>query len=586
MEKVIPRDERKRTIGLIFLVGSAFVAAAFSLFFGAVSFFSSIENQRAQSRTSLYHNTLIGALRRFEHLPFILARDPYVIAGASGKDLPGLNERLADFAQSANLDAIYLMDKSGLTISASNHDMDVTFLEHNYGFRPYFKDAMAGNRGEFFGIGATTSKPGYFIAEQVVNSSGEVLGVIALKLDLSDLAQAWTEGGETVFVSNADGVVVLSSDLSWRYKALRPISEDRQRAIVSERQFGGELLKPLEWQQTQLDRAELNGENYIYASAPVFPLGWTLHFLANENRVWERAWLVLVGAVIIALGLLILAVYLRAERIRTALTKSQADRRLLQSTNAELALEIEERRAAELKLEKAQTDLARSSKLAALGQLSASVTHELGQPITAMQNYLAAAEFDENTDDRNNTMRRLEGIARRMVSITQQLRFFARPGKSKMEQVDLILVWEGARRMLAVDLENEDIELSVQVDEAPVWVMGNRLRLEQVLINMLRNAISAMAEIHSKRLKVTVKKQEKQCLIIVCDNGHGIGDKTIDQLKEPFLTGEESGRGMGLGLAISSAIVIEHEGKISGSNNEDAGATFVLELPMVELGHD
>ncbi len=573
-----------RTFVWVVLSGFVFIGGAVSIFIAASSYFGNVEQQRAQNRASLYHSTLIGALERFEHLPFILARDPFVIAGASGGDLDKLNRRLADFARSANLDAIYLMDKTGLTISASNYDSETTFLAHNYGFRPYFTDALAGKRGEFFGIGATTSRPGYFIAEQVVDADGVVLGVIALKLDLSGLTQAWREGGETVFVSNADGVIVLSSDESWRYRSLFPISDARRKAIALERQFANEPLLPLDWSQYAPDRAELNGDKYVYAAAQVLPLGWTLHFLADEGRIRERAWFVLIGAVILALGVLIFAVYLRGERIRAALQDSQADRRLLRSANMSLALEIEERRTAEKKLEAAQIELARSSKLAALGQLSASVTHELGQPISAMQNYLAAAELDADSEERKTTLQRLGGIARRMVSITEQLRFFARPGQSKMEKVDLIAVWEGAKRLVKTDLEQAEIELVEKFSKQPVYVSGNRLRLEQVLINLLKNSISAMEGVAGKNLEILLNEEDGVAKMSVVDNGHGLGDQSMDQLKEPFQTSKESGQGMGLGLAISSAIVGEHGGQLLAQNNDKGGATFTMKLPLFVLG--
>ena len=561
-------------------LGVAFAIGATLLFFGAVSYFGNVEYERAQSRVSLYRSTLIGALQRFEHLPFILAQDPYVIAGAAGIDRDGLNVRLADFAKSANLDAIYLMDKTGETVSASNFADEVTFLGQNYGFRPYFKDALEGKQGEFFGIGATTLKPGYFIAERVLDQNGNVLGVIAIKLDLSDLTRAWREGGETVFVANDDGVVVLSSEEKWQYKTLFPIGEARRQAISLERQFANEPLLELGWREFADSRVELDGRNYIYAAAPISPIDWTLYFLAEESRVWERAWFALIVLGAVALGLVIMAIILRAQRIRQALRVSQADRRELRSANALLALEIEERRMAEKRLEKAQSELARSSKLAALGQLSASVTHELGQPIAAMQNYLKAAEFDRNSEERKNSLERLGGIARRMVSITHQLRFFAQPGQSIMEQVDLIRVWKGAFSLVEADLKQKNVELKVNIEEEKIIVLGNRLRLEQVLINLLRNSISAMEEQKSKIIEVNMGIKGELAIISVSDNGHGIGEQTMDQMKEPFHTTKASGNGMGLGLAISTAIVSEHGGQLRAKNGEKNGAVFILELPL------
>jgi len=562
--------------------------AATLLFFVALSYFQNAEYQRAQNRLSLYRSTLVGALGRSEYLPFILSQDPNVIAGAQGKDLAGLNRRLAEFAARANLEAIYLMDPSGLTIAASNYDAPVTFLGQNYGFRPYFKDAMAGKRGEFFGIGATTLQPGYFIAEMVRGPDGKALGVIAIKLDLSDLTKAWAAGGEVVFVSNADGVVVLSSNKNWRYRTLVEIAPARRTEIARERQFADEALKTLGWKTTGNQRARLNKRDYIYAMTPVLRPGWELHFLSDESRVTERAWFTVIAAAIIASLPLMAGLFFRAQRIRTALDASQADRRQLRVANKKLAREIEERRAAERRLEKAQQELARSSKLAALGQLSASVTHELGQPISAMQNYLAAAEYDTSKKERATTIKRLSEIVKRMVFITKQLRFFARPGdnglvggKSGLAGVDLHKVWQGALVLIAPDIEAAQIKLEVELCERPVMIKGNRLRLEQVLINLLRNAIAAMQGQQHATLAVRIGVKGGRAMILVSDNGHGLGEQGIEQLKEPFHTTRASGDGMGLGLAISAAIVKEHGGTLAAQNNVEGGALFCVEFPLL-----
>ncbi|VAW18127.1 FIG00740943: hypothetical protein [hydrothermal vent metagenome] len=572
----------KRRLGWAIAFFVMAIAAAAALFFVALSYFQNAEYQRAENRASLYRSTLVGALGRSEYLPFILSQDPYVIAGAQGKDLLGLNRRLAEFAARANLDAIYLMDKTGLTIAASNYDAPVTFIGQNYGFRPYFKDAMAGKRGEFFGIGATTLQPGYFIAEMVRGARGEALGVIAIKLNLTDLTKAWAAGGEVVFVSNSDGVVVLSSNKDWRYKTLAPISAARRAEIAKERQFASEPLTTLGWKVAGNQRARLNGRDYIYAVTPVLRPGWELHFLSDESRVRERAWFTVIAAAILASLPLMVALFFRAERIRAALDASQADRRQLRSANKKLAREIEERRAAERRLEKAQEELARSSKLAALGQLSASVTHELGQPISAMRNYLAAAEYDTNKKERATTLKRLSEIVIRMVSITNQLRFFASPGDSGLTRIDLRKVWQGALVLIEPDIKVAKIRLDAQLWHSPVMIRGNRLRLEQVLVNLLRNAIAAMIGEKERTLGVNIGVVNGRAVISVSDSGHGLGERSIEQLKEPFHTTRASGDGMGLGLAISAAIVKEHGGVLQAQNNKEGGAVFCVELPLAD----
>ncbi len=553
---------------------------AIALFFLSLSYFRSEEVQRAQNRASLYRSTLLGELERFQHLPFILAQDPFVIAGARGENREGLNKRLKEFALRANLDAIYLMDVNGLTVAASNYDAKKTFLGQNYGFRPYFKNALLGRRGEFFGIGATTSLPGYFIAERVNDENGEALGVIAIKLDLSDLAKAWKEGGENVFVANSDGVIVLSSNEDWRYRTLAPISEQRRKEIEAERQFANEALTPLDWENLEANIVQLNSKKYIYAKSPVSRLGWSLYFLADERRVLERSWFTVIGLAIIASILLTLAVFLRSERIRQALNASQKDREQLRKINKKLAQEIEERRAAERRLEKAQSELARNSKLAALGQLSASVTHELGQPIAALQNYLAAAELDTNKKERSESIKNMRGIVSRMVNITKQLRFFAKPGDNIMEIIDLRDVFEGVDILVAPDIKAANIKLKLNKSEDPIWIKANRLRLEQILVNLIRNSIAAMQDCSCREIEVIFESDSKYGIMSVRDSGHGLGQNSIEQLKEPFHTTRASGDGMGLGLAISAAIVKEHEGIFSAENIEGGGAIFIVKIPL------
>ncbi len=570
----------KKKFNWVLLIVALFIIAAVALFQVSSSYFKNVEYDRAQNRASLYRSTLVGALERFQHLPFILSKDPYVISGSLGLNRERLNDRLSAFARQSGLDAIYLMDTKGLTIAASNYKNEVTFLGQNYGFRPYFKNAMQGKRGEFFGIGATTSLPGYFIAQLVKGEYGEPIGVIAIKIDLSELSKAWNIGGELVFVSNSDGVVVLSSNESWRYKALSEISDVRRDEIAKERQFANEPLEPMDWQVIDRKSVKLDGVTYVHASESVSRLGWNLHFLADESRVLERSWFTVVIAMIIAFAMLTLVLLLRSEQIRIALKASQADRHKLQGANAKLAQEIVDRRAAEKRLEKAQSELARNSKLAALGQLSASVTHELGQPISAMQNYITASEFDKNESDRRKTMQHLSGIVKRMVNITKQLRFFAKPVQSDMELVDLRDVWRGVEILVAPDIKDANIKLDIKLSKKPIMIRANRLRLEQVLVNLVRNSITAMEDCQQKLLELSIKSDEIYGILMVADSGHGLGESSIEQLKEPFHTTRASGNGMGLGLAISAAIVKEHEGLFEAKNISGGGALFIVKIPL------
>ena len=196
-----------RMVLRILMVAVAVLAVA-GTFRLSYAYFQSEELSKADERLSLYRSSVVAALERFSHLTYVLARDPFVIATAGGDNTDRLNRRLKGFAEQAGLDAIYLMAQDGETVSASNAGEPSSFVGQNYAFRPYFKDAMSGQQGRFYGIGATTGEPGYFIADAVRDGSGTVLGVIAIKIDLSRLQESWRRGGEQVFMTNADGVVL------------------------------------------------------------------------------------------------------------------------------------------------------------------------------------------------------------------------------------------------------------------------------------------------------------------------------------------------------------------------------------------
>lgn len=556
------------------------LVAAVALFFASYAYFKSFALTQAQSRMLLYQNTLTAALDRFQHLPHVLAGDPLIRRALTGRDEDKLNQRLAGFASKANLDAIYLMDATGLTIASSNYQDELTFLGQNYSFRPYFQEAIAGRHGEFFAIGATTGRPGYFVAEAVYDEAGQPVGVIAIKLDLSDLVEAWAAGGEAVFVANADGIVVLSSNEQWRYQTLDHLSDTKLAAIAQDKQFGDEPLRALDWSIEAADLVRLNGHTFLHVEASVEKLGWRLHYLADEGRIRERVWFTLIGAAIAGSTLFALLFYRRSLRTQTALRTSQADRRQLRAANVKLANEIEERKAAERRLEAAQTELAQASKLAALGQLSASVTHELGQPLAAMRNYLTAAELEHNPT-MTELAANLGRIVKRMESITRQLRFFASPGDKNLEMFDLRDTVTSALSLVDHDLDASKIQLDLNLPGEQLLIRGNRFRIEQVLVNLLRNGMAAMQDCQVKKLLIRLEASGMTAELSVVDTGHGLNGASIDDLGEPFHSTRPSGEGMGLGLAISTAIVREHGGELVAEDRDEGGAVFTIRVPLV-----
>lgn len=567
-----------RTI-LFSILFLAFASGAYVLSSG---YFRSEEVTRAEGRLSLYRSTVVAELDRFSHLTFVLARDPFVIETASGGPTAPLDGRLASFANQSGLDAIYLMDFEGLTISASNAGSASSFVGQNYSFRPYFQEALEGGQGRFYGIGATTGLPGYFIADSVVSDLGEALGVIAIKIDLTRLENSWREGGEQVLLTNADGVVLLASNPEWRYRTLTPLDADQRAAISETRQFPGQPLDPLDWREGQGDSAIIAGMEVIHLATDDLPHGWQLHYFASTDPVTTRSWLATVLAVVIAGGVVLVFLMRRNAQTQAALTALEAEEAELRRAHDLLAVEIEDRRAAERRLSRTRDELARASRLAALGQLAASVTHELGQPITAMRNHLAAAEIGGS----DRALPQLTGLVERMEGITRQLKFFANPGEDALKPVDLGHAMHEALKLVAPNVEALQINLVEEIEPAPVTVQGNALRIEQVMVNLLRNAMDAMEDSAPRDLTVRVGSGAGTSWFEVADRGHGLGQSSLPELQEPFVTSRESGQGMGLGLAISAGIVKEHHGAMIARNRDGGGALFRVEIPLADTAKE
>lgn len=564
------------------------VAAGASLFQLSYGSFRAQELAQVEGRLSLYQSTVRAELERFSHLAYVMANDPFVIATAAGAPTEPLNRRLQDFASQAGVDAIYLMDAKGLTIAASNHHEPHSFIGQSYAFRPYFQHAIAGSQGRFYAIGTTTGEPGYFIADAVQEGTPDPTGVIAIKLDFSGLQDSWRAAGEQVLLANEDGVVLLASDPAWQYRSLRPLSRAQEDRIIAAKQFSGESLAPLDWTPKPDNEARIGGQNRLYLQTRALPHGWSLHYFASDDRATSRAWLVTALFMLVAGASFIVWQIGRTRRVGAALARSEREEAQLRLANERLAEEIEVRRTAERRLKRTQGELERASKLAALGQLAASVTHELGQPIAAMRNHLVAAEFAPAPPAR--LPGQIASLVDRMEGITRQLRFFARSEQEPFGDVDLNISVQAALSLVAPNVEKARAQVNVALRYNPVLIRGISLRVEQVLTNILRNALDATDEVDAPEISVSISIFDKTAQVEVQDNGHGLGDATLADLQEPFVTTRESGRGpgqgMGLGLAISASIVKDHNGTMTARNREAGGTVFTVSFPRAHSEDD
>ncbi|MFT7593880.1 MAG: two-component system C4-dicarboxylate transport sensor histidine kinase DctB [Paracoccaceae bacterium] len=544
---------------------------------------SRAENAVAGEATAaavLYNQAIRAELDRRRHLPELLASDVEIVDFVSGRSIGDMNQKLARIAATTDAEAVYVMDLNGDTIAASNWQSASSFLGQNYAFRRYFLAARDGQGTAEFAVGATTGRPGIFYSYPLRDDWGDVVGVGVVKIDLSDLHKIWGDAKHQVLVINQDGIVVISRKEAWRYKSTNKIDQPTLQAIKDRRQFMGRDLIPLDIKADGGRNLKLDDTRYLRIVEPLAWLNWQLWVMIPQSEVTRRALGSVAYGAVAFLILTIVFVILRTERLGSRLLLSEQQRTHLAQLNLDLNTEIEERKQVEASLLQAQMDLKRSAKLAAMGQLAASVTHELGQPLTAMKTHVKGLQRNvaRGKMPTSDAAARIDRLVDRLGSIVKQLRFFASRGGEPMETVDLLSVISGAHETMSPMLKQRRVTIRLMMPTDPVLVTGGQRRLEQVLINLIGNALDATQSLEQAEITVEMVTFDDHAEIYVRDQGHGIAQEMVDIIFEPFATSRASGEGMGLGLAISTGIIHEHNGTLVARNLEEGGAEFTVTL--------
>ncbi|PAU75796.1 histidine kinase [Halomonas salipaludis] len=552
--------------------------------------------RHAQNRLALYSSSLEGALERFAYLPRLLGRQPLVQAALMddvGIFADQVNAHLAEVAERSGAEAIFLMDAQGVTVAASNHATDDSFLGHHYAFRPYFRDAMSSGQGEFYAIGSTTGRPGYFISAAVEGGNdGRPQGVLALKVSLENLQESWRQAGEKVLLSDANGVVILSSRPDWRYHRLGELSTQAREEIHEQRQF---MDHPLPALGERLRDGSLktgnqgHAERFLNMSLDQATLGWTMHYLVPVRPLYVSARNALLAAAGSTLALLLLGLWLRERQKRQRLRDREA--RIIHEANERLEARVTERTR---ELQEAQTELVQAGKLAALGTMAAGIAHELNQPLLGIHTYAANGErllARGRGDAAEENFQRIQALCERLGTLIRQLKLFARKGGAR-EPVDLMARLGFVLELLDERIKQQGVTLRISSPEttsgAIPWVAGDEVRIEQLLTNLLRNALDALRNVASPMLTITVEVSAARLVLTITDNGPGIDTTALEKLFDPFYTTKAVGDGLGLGLFISYGIVQDLGGRITAGNRQAGGAWFQVELLTLEgdTGHE
>ena len=537
--------------------------------------------QRASQQLGLYANALHTLIDRYRALPAVLALDPELIAALRGPVSEpvqdALNRKLERINGAANSSTLELLDRTGLAIAASNWRLPSSYVGSNYGFRPYFKQTRSQGSGRFYAVGVTSGVPGYFLASAVNDEHGRFLGAMVVKLEFPELEREWRQGSDILLVSDARGITFIANQDGWRYRELQPLSGADRAELAETRQYDKQPLVPLQHQvltrfaaNSTLSRVqgpEVSAD-YLWESLPLEGENWTLHLLRKPQVAADGRHAAL-GAAAVWLSLVFAALFV-SQRLRLA--------RLRQRSREELKRQVEERTR---ELRTAQEGLVQSAKLAALGQMSAAMAHEINQPLTTQRMQLETLRLlldHGRYDEARQALEPLEQMLTRMAALTSHLKTFARNSPVGLrERLDLATVVDQALHLLEARIRSEEVEVALYLAR-PAWVRGDAIRLEQVLINLLRNALDAMADKRYKRLEIRIEPDGERWRLSVLDSGGGIAEADLAKVFDPFFTTKPVGEGLGLGLAISYGIVHEAGGQLQ-AENMPGGARLSLTLP-------
>lgn len=514
-------------------------------------------------------------LAQYAVAPRLLSNHPSIVAAAIDANpnrITQANNALLQAQTDSQAAFAFLLNTDGTTIASSNFADELSFVGQYYGFRPYFKGALAGQETTFFAVGATTGIPGYFIANAVNDNTG-VVGVVVTKFDLNELPDSWRQPSFSWLALDEFGVVILSTDSTLLYTPTRSLDKESVARITEDRRYlpsatAEYITNKVGWTTYSNQVSE---RSYLMQENQLLVENWTLRILYERAGIGFRTLLYLLGLAALAT---IAALVLRNNRAQKKLVAAE-HRHALQ-----LEAQVQERTQ---ELRSAQDALISESNFAMLGRMSGAINHEINQPLASLRLNLATLRslFDQKDPD----LETLEQIVvdsdrttKRIGRVVTTLRSLS--GQNRVDKTDV-----DVKRLVTdvVDTVNRERPKMSQVlrvsnlPEAALVIHGNDVLLTQALLNLLYNALDAV--IDTEEPVVTLEIDE-EVQIKVTDNGHGVPQELRENLFKPFVSDKQRTTGMGLGLTLAELIAKEHGGTLSYQPIGTTGSEFTLLIPL------
>ncbi|MEM7438612.1 MAG: ATP-binding protein [Pseudomonadota bacterium] len=505
---------------------------------------------------------LLGQLEPYQQLPNLLSRHPTVTGLLTGAvPVAQANEFLANTALTVGADAILVLDKFGQVRAASDFESPNSSIGKVLSTEQHVWAALSGSLGVEHGIDTATGARLFYVARGAIDGAAPPQGVVLVQVDAAGLEFEWQGDDAALTFKDEANLVFVTNRLEMQLLDGASLTGRDWPAL-----FGGLRTMP---PSTPLPQPSL------ILSQIVPRLNMTASIYLDPSQAFATARLTTyLTAALLALSAAAYWAFAQRRRRLTDRLEAEAE------ANAMLEARVENRTQ---QLRNAQEQLVQASKLTALGQMSAGISHELTQPLSAIRNFaengVKLLDRDRAPDARKN-LTQIADQSDRINRILRNLRAFARNEPEAAVPIDACAAVSDAMRLVEPRAKAEGILLTSSGERGPVMAMGGQVRLQQVLVNLISNAMDAVAEAEEKSVQIEVHVSDK-VFLTVHDTGPGITEP--DRVFEPFYTTKEVGasKGLGLGLAISYGIIGSFGGELS-CRNTDKGAAFSITLQRAE----
>jgi two-component system C4-dicarboxylate transport sensor histidine kinase DctB len=565
-------------------------------------------SQQADRRLALFDRTLAAIIDRYHYLPdsvAFAAEARLVLDNPLDQDtLERANGFLSKLNDAAGAGELFIMALNGDVVAASNWWAYDSFVGENLGFRPYFEEAMRDGDAKFYALGTVTGVAGYFLAKRIDGPEGP-LGVAVTKINLGEIEATWWRSGELIVIVDNNNVAILSTRPDWRYRPLAALVPSDREQILAERRYGeGSLLtQPIaldQWTSNGTGFASIDGSDpetegqFLVNELRLPAHQWRLVSFTPAASIFQSAWaLAIVASLAAGAALLIALLVVQRQRLvaQRLADHDRLEQRVAERTedlhifNEALLAEIAERTRAEQAREQAQHSLVQAAKLASLGEALAGVAHEVSQPVAALTTHLASAKLMA-AQRQDNTMTTLlvtmDKVVDRLAALTAHLKNFARKQThSEAQHADFASVVANALDLVDHKLKAFGVDVEYRRPRSTIKVTGNPIHLEQVLINLISNAVDAMEHVPLRVLSIGIATKDGDAELVVSDTGSGIAPEAMGNLFDPFYSTKQAGRGLGLGLSISYGLIRDLGGTITVQSRPGQGATFAVRVPLL-----